>query len=332
MNKLNIQDELNNARMSKVRLNEDKITQLSKIVKALKYKPISFNTPDLFPENDEFIYTNYVFFLVAIDHKTHSKKRFEAFVDGKFYHGSDLLYFLARRLQKSRKNFFTAENLVKITAKDVTDIFSINDVTVRNPEQRAMLLKDCARKLIERYEGDFRNLLKLSKGYLISKDGNGLLQQLKMFKAYEDPLMKKSLLLVKILRRQKYFDPVDVENLNFPVDNVLIEIALRSGIVEVREELNRKLDEKDAYILRKATNNAFKLVSKKSKIPPDILDDLLWAYGREVRKAKKIDEIKTTLDDNIENKEALMEFLVFISGFDSKRSFNMPNFPETWYF
>lgn len=315
----------------KVRLNEDKIMQLSKIVKALKYKPISFNSPDLFPEDNEFIYTNYVFFLVVIDHRTHSKnKRFEAFVDGKFYHGSDLLYFLARRLQKNKQNFFIAENLVKITAKDIVDIFSINDVTIRDPMQRAMLLKDCARKLIECYKSDFRNLLKLSEGYLISKDGKGVLQQLRMFKAYEDPLMKKSLLLVKILRRQRYFEPVDVENLSFPVDNVLLEIALRSGIVECDES---EVGGREVDILRSATNEAFKLLSEKSKVSPDVLDDLLWTYGREVKNVgeDELKNIRTTLDDHIENKKALMEFLRFIGGFGRNPQIKI-DIPETWYF
>ncbi len=319
-------------------INESKARQLGRIVKKLRYKPISFNSPDLFPEGDEFIYTNYMFFLVAIDHRTHPEnKRFEAEIGGKFYHGSDLMYFLARKIQKERPDFFTAENLVRITAKDLTKVFSIGNVTIRGVAERAMLLRDCAKKLIDYHKGDFRNLLRSSEGYLLRMDKKGVLQQLRTFKAYEDPLMKKSFLLIKILKRQKYFEPADVENLSLPVDNVLLEVGLRSGVVNVANvkdfEGVIKLSKEDVEILRNLTKEAFEIVSRESKVPPDILDDLIWTFGREVYrierdKIDKIENIVTPLNANIENKKALKDFLTFIS-YNVSIKFKFPN---TWYF
>jgi|GEM_PF-612989 hypothetical protein len=336
-------NRVNRVNKVNIEINEDRVKRLGKIIQKLGYKAISFDSPDLFPEDDEFIYSNYVFFLVAIDHRTHPEpKRFEAFVGGKFYHGSDLMYFLARRAQENEPDLFTAKKMIKITEKDVARIFSVGDVTIKDPAERALLLRDCAKRLIDSYEGDLRNLLKSSEGYLLRSDKIGVLQQLRKFQAYKDPLTKKSYLLVKILRRQGYFEPADIENLSFPVDNILMEVALRTGLVEayaLQGKIARKeqLNEKEVEYLRNATREVFEMVSRASNIPPDVLDDLIWTFGREVNKIVNegdLKNIRTPLDGNIEHKRALEDFLVFIGGFDGCGflSLRKLKLPKTWYF
>ena len=54
-------------------------------------------------------------------------------------------------------------------------------------------------------------------------------------------------------------------------DNVLMRLALRSGLVEPG----------DTEQVREATRDAFKRVAAKAGIPPPLLDDLLWERGRE---------------------------------------------------
>lgn len=321
-------------------INEKKAMTLGKIVARLDYHPISFNSPELFPEEEHYL--DYVFFLIAIDHRTHPlPERFEGTVNKKFYHGSDLLFALARKAQKGEPDFFTAKKMIKVTREDIARIFSVGNVTIKNPAERAMLLRDCAQKLIDHHNASFKNLLVSSRGYLIKRDERGVLQQLRKFWAYKDPLMKKSYLLVKILRRQGYFEPIDIQNLSFPVDSILMEVALRSGLLEMPMELENKvlrglqLSADEAELLRKATRKAFELVSKKTEIPPDILDDLIWTFGREVNKVGCEDELKnirTALDNNIRNKKALKDFLVFIGGFDRLGPPIKLELPETWYF
>ncbi|MFW5936024.1 MAG: hypothetical protein ACOCSC_01915, partial [Candidatus Hadarchaeota archaeon] len=172
-------------------------------------------------------------------------------------------------------------------------------------------------------------------------DGKGLLQLLKDFKAYEDPLQKKSFLLVKLLRRQNLLTIKDIQNLKFPVDNVLMTIALQSGLLKVNEKILEKklldgelLSDSEVVQLRKATQQAFEVVSRASGMGPDILDDLLWTYGREVDTDVDVETISTVLDDNIENKNAFKDFLSFISGTDRIGStmFKKPQVADTWYF
>ncbi|MFP3909338.1 MAG: queuosine salvage family protein [Archaeoglobaceae archaeon] len=323
-------------------VNYTRTEELGDIVSRLGYTPISFHFPQLFPsDEDSFIYANYVFFMVAIDHSTHGAKRFEATIDGYFYHGSDLMFYLARRAQEKDPYMFTARRLVNISEEDVTSIFTIDDRVVSNPSQRAELLQDAAKKLLEHYYGDIRNLFGMSDDYLSREDGKGLLQLLKDFKAYEDPLQKKSFLLVKLLRRQNLLTIKDIQNLKFPVDNVLMTIALQSGLLKVNEKILEKklldgelLSDSEVVQLRKATQQAFEVVSRASGMGPDILDDLLWTYGREVDTDVDVETISTVLDDNIENKNAFKDFLSFISGTDRIGStmFKKPQVADTWYF
>ncbi len=318
--------------------------ELGIIASRLGYKPVSFHFPQLFPpDEDSFIYTNYVFFMVAIDHKTHSTKRFEATIDGEFYHGSDLMFYLARKAQEKDPHLFTAGKLIDISEEDISSIFSYTDKVVSNPFQRAMLLQDTAENLLEYYDGDIRNLFELADGYLFREDGKGILQLLEGFKAYEDPLQKKSFLLVKILRRQNLLTVKDIQNLTFPVDNILMTIALQSGLLKVNNKRladklfeGELLSDSEVMQLRKATQEAFELVSRASGLGPDVLDDLLWTYGREVDSNEvDLEDISTVLDNNIENKLALKDFLSFIAGRDrpdSNYNFKRPQVPDTWYF
>lgn len=335
--------------MNHFEINYPRAEELGKIVSRLGYKPVSFHFPQLFPpQEDDFIYTNYVFFMVAIDHKTHGTKRFEATIDGKFYHGSDMMFCLARMAQKKYPHLFTARRLVNISEEDVASIFRYDDRVVSNPSQRAMLLQDAAKKLLSYYNGDVRSLFDVSEGYLFREDGKGVLQLLRGFKAYGDPLQKKSFLLVKILRRQNILTVEDIQNLRFPVDNVLMTIALQSGLLKVNEKTLEKklldgelLTDSEVVQLRKATQKVFEVVSRTSDLGPDILDDLLWTYGREIDSDEgegegKVDleAISTVIDDNIENKTALKDFLNSISGVDRTGSnrFKKPQVPHTWYF
>ncbi len=289
------------------------IRELAKIVRRLRYNPATFDDPELFPETDSYIYPNYVFFMVAIDHRTGFDVDFK-------YRGSDLLFYLARKKQKEDREFFTAKNLINVGAEDLRRVFTFRGQIVRDVEERAFLLKDCAEKLLGRYEGDFMNLLRSS-----DFEVNRITERLRSFRAYEDPLMKKSFLLLKILKRQGYGIKGE---LKIPVDNVLVRIAISSGILKVSDEILRKikegvmLDERESAQLRAETLDAFMKVAKLAKIDPDVLDDVLWNYGRVADS-----NLPTPLDERVD-RHALKDFLNFIT----RRKIGKIVFPPSWYF
>lgn len=338
--------------MAKIRLSRDRAWMFAGLVSEMNYTPRSFHRPEMFPDfRDEYIASNFFFFLTAIDHKTHMSRtqRYRAYIDNVLYHGSDLMYVLAKRMQDKVSDFFTAAKLKDIDAAQVREVFGLpNGIQIRDPGQRAVLLRDAATALIKNYDADIRSLLRKANGYLRREDNSGILQQLTSIKAYEDPLEKKSLLLVKLLRRGGLLEVKDREHLSVPVDNILMVVALRSGLIEVVDDMLRHqllermlLNAQDVLLLRRATRDAFITVSDIAALDPDLLDDLLWTYGREfnseIPTVRDVEKSSPLLDEKIQNSHALKEFLQFINGLDKDAPaysyrYLDPNVPETWYF
>ena len=62
----------------------------------------------------------------------------------------------------------------------------------------------------------------------------------------------------------------DPESWQVCADNVLMRLALRSGLVEPG----------DAEEVRSRTREALKALATEADVPPPFLDDLLWELGR----------------------------------------------------
>jgi hypothetical protein len=131
------------------------------------------------------------------------------------------------------------------------------------------LWRDLAAGLASRYEGSTEALLGAAESRLGGE--GGLVARLAGFEAYSDPLAKKSFLFAKIAARRGWFGVADPESWEVCADNVLMRLALRSGLVQPGP-----VDE-----VRAATCAALKQVATKAAIEPPLLDDLLWERGRE---------------------------------------------------
>ena len=98
-----------------------------------------------------------------------------------------------------------------------------------------------------------------------------MLFRLSEFDAFSDPLRKKAFLVAKIWERRGWLEVSDPENWEVSADNVLMRLALRSGLVP----------EGDVEEVREATRDAFKQVAEQAEMSPTVLDDLLWEKGRD---------------------------------------------------
>ena len=207
-------------------------------------------------------------FLCAIDHRTGYRRPY--LVDGKGpYEGSALLWALGLRAQRRRPGLLSASGLADIDADSVAETFRIGGETVTGADARAALWRDLAAGLARAYGGRAEALLASCEGRL--GGGGGLLARLVEFEAYSDPIAKKSFLFAKIAARRGWIEIVDPEHWEVCADNVLMRLALRSGIVRPgpRDEV------------RAATRSALKEVADEAGIPPPVLDDLLWELGRD---------------------------------------------------
>jgi hypothetical protein len=207
-------------------------------------------------------------FLAAIDHQTGYSEPQR--VDGEGpYEGSALLWALGLRAERRAPGALTAHSLLGVDPAAIAAVFRAGPNTLHDPERRAKLWDDLAKGLLKDYGGQAEALIEASGGKL--GGSTGVLFRLSEFDAFADPLRKKAFLVCKIWERRGWFEVSDPENWEVSSDNVLMRLALRSGLVA----------EGDVDEVREATLRAFKEVAEQAKISPPVLDDLLWERGRE---------------------------------------------------
>ncbi len=207
-------------------------------------------------------------FLCAVDHKTGYQHPHQ--VDGEGpYAGSELMWTVALRSARREPGLLTAARLRQASADDVARWFKIAGETVADPQRRAALWRDLADGLERDHGGSAARLLAASGGRLAGD--LGLLALLSPFRAYSDPLAKKAFLFAKIAERRGWLEVGDPESWEVSADNVLMRLALRSGLVAPGS-----LDE-----VRPATHAALKELARSAGLSPPVLDDLLWELGRD---------------------------------------------------
>jgi hypothetical protein len=207
-------------------------------------------------------------FLCAIDHRTGYERAHRVDGEGPL-EGSELLWAAGLSAARARPGLLTADGLSEVSAGEVAAVFEVDGETVADPERRAALWRDLAQGLARDHGGSADRVLASAEGRL--GGAGGLLELLSAYEAYSDPLAKKSQLFAKICARRGWFEVSDPESWEVSADNVLMRLALRSGLVEPGE-----LDE-----VRATTRDAFKRVALATGLPPPELDDMLWELGRD---------------------------------------------------
>jgi hypothetical protein len=209
-----------------------------------------------------------VLFLCAVDHR--SGYGSEHLVEGEGpFSGSELVWRLGLSAERRDPGLLSAARLREVDGEWVAELFRAEGETVGDPGGRAALWRDLAAGLERSYEGSAQALLEACGGRLAGP--GGLLERLAGFEAYGDPIQKKPFLFAKIAERRGWLRVADPESFEVCADNVLMRLALRSGLVEpgTRDEV------------RAATRAAFKRVAEEAGVPPPVLDDMLWELGRE---------------------------------------------------
>jgi hypothetical protein len=209
-----------------------------------------------------------VLFLCAIDHRTGYRDPHLVGGEGPL-EGSDLLWALGCAAERRDPRLLSAASLGAIEADHVEEIFRVDSETVAGAGERARLWRDLAAGLAERYDGSAEAMLDAAGSRLGGP--KGLIARLGEFEAYADPLAKKSFLFAKIVARRGWFTVTDPESWQVCADNVLMRLALRSGIVAPGP----------VEVVREATRERLKQLADAAGIEPPLLDDLLWELGRE---------------------------------------------------
>jgi hypothetical protein len=241
---------------------KEALDRVSKRVKALAkdFEPPTF---------DEVPTADAALFLAAIDHQTGYEEKHEVDGEGPF-EGSALLWALGLRAERRAPGALTARSLIQVNPAAIEAVFRAGQDNLRDPEGRAKLWDNLSKGMLKSYGGDSGQLIAAAEGKLGGK--TGLLSRLSEFDAFSDPLRKKAFLVCKVWDRRGWIEVSDPENWQVCADNVLMRLALRSGLVA---------ESKDVEEVRAATLGAFKAVADAAKISPTVLDDLLWERGRD---------------------------------------------------
>jgi len=268
--------------------------RVGKAISKLRVREDPFTDPSQYPpagEPAEWV-ARYFIFMVAIDHRTHPPGGvYEAELDGRVYRGASLLYRLGAEAYLMDRGFFSPEHMAKVTGREVERWLSRQGAKVSRPDERAELLRDVAEGLLELYGGRALKLVEESRSRLYAP-WKGLVERLKLFRAYMDPVEKKPFLLVKFLERRGLFRAEDRWRLQVPVDNHLTRVAVRAGIVKPSEgelellEQRREAEVEEDVAIRAAVRLAWRLVSMEAGLSPLLLDDLLWLIGKTLCRAE----------------------------------------------
>ena len=253
-------------------------------------EPDPFTDERYYPPGDADRETVAMYFLVmvAMDHRLSRPGRpYRAVIDGEVYEGADLLYYLGARRLREDPEFFTAERLSRVSEDDVREWLSVpGQASPPDPAVRASLLRDLGLKLSRLYGGSAYALIEESGHMLRRGVADGFIDRLKVFKAYQDPVEKKAFLLAKFLERRGVVRFLDPENKEVPVDNHLVRIALRLGMVRLSSDLmeavrlKRHFTPWEDVMLRLAVREAYRIAASEGGVDPFIMDDFLWLFGR----------------------------------------------------
>jgi hypothetical protein len=205
-------------------------------------------------------------FLCAIDHRTGYRGRY--LVGGKGpWEGSALLWALGCAADRRQPGALSASRLAAVSADEVVEMFRIGGETVHDPDVRAWLWRDLSTRLLRDHGGTAEALLGATEGRLGGQ--GGLLALLGDYEAFSDPLAKKALLFAKIAERRGWLLVADPDRWEVCADNVLMRLALRSGLVRPG----------GLEGVRTATRQALNRVAEEAGMAPPVLDDLLWELG-----------------------------------------------------
>src|SRR5204862_6614690 len=141
---------------------------------------------------------------------------------------------------------WTARSLLGGGPAAIAAVLRAGQDTLHDPERRAKLWDDLAKGLLKDYGGQAEALIEASGGKLAGP--GGVLFRLSEFDAFADPLRKKAFLVCKIWERRGWLTVSDPESWEVSSDNVLMRLALRSGLVV----------DGDVEEVREATMKAFK--------------------------------------------------------------------------
>ena len=247
--------------------------------------------PQLLASLDRETALRVLLFFSAINYDT---RGLSGMVEGRYVRGSN--YILSLMAKKAREDpaILDPKRMAELEIGDFISWFGpLGEARVpRRPGERVALLRDTAERLLAQYGGSVLALLEACSGRIGGP--GGLRERLASFKAFDDPLAKKTMVFAILAKKEGLWEPSDPENITVGVDYHLQRVALRSGMVKVVDEkLLRKLrarrfvSSREHHEIREACLKAYTCVSEFSGLSQMEVDQIFWHIGRNCCRAEE---------------------------------------------
>jgi hypothetical protein len=270
-----------------VMVNETQCQKIAAIIKTLEPDNDFYQREYLTLSAQEETKYRMHFFAVAICHHTYTLHHPMLDISG-----WDFIEHVFLHLAKEQTALLNPAFISKATVKEISKMlaawFAHDDkkqaCTLDRLDERAGLMLDAARKLIDRYDGSVKKLFDASGGFL-RKEDSGLYEVMPEFEAFSDPLQKKSTFLIKLLMDAGMIEIKDPENFIPIMDYHMQRVLLRTGCVEVLDQALRDrlltlspmpTDEP----VRSRCTDAFRIIARLSGRPVTRMNDYFWSLGR----------------------------------------------------
>jgi hypothetical protein len=236
---------------------------------------------------------NFFFVLVAICHQTSPRGRapLEGTVNGARRRGWDYLFARLEEAARRDPTLLTPERWSRLSADGVRQLFRDPELGDRLtcPELRAELLRDLGTKMISHSWGLVDQIYHYCNGRITTGNPN-LLQALSEFRAYSDPVRKKTVFFLALMRNSGLWQYSDDEALGPPVDYHEVRGHLRLGTVRIADpellgkvRTDRTVTAEEDVAIRRAVYDAIMHISERSGLRnPSQMHYLFWNLFRSI--------------------------------------------------
>jgi len=274
---------------SAVEVDTEKCHKLALLLKSVSI-PIDKEDSSLVDLSREEI-GNFYLFLVAICHQTspRGKLPLEGMVGGRQLRGWDYLSAKFEEQVRYDRTLLKPFKWLAFTGDQLSTLFQDSELGNRlsTPGKRAQLIRDLGSVMQSEGWLWLEDLYQLCSARVTTGEPN-LLDTLAKFYAYRDPLKKKSLFLLSLMRNTGLWKYRDDDQLGPPVDYHEVRGHLRIGTVRVNSnDLRRKLrnsvhvDSDDDLEIRRAVYDAIMMLSESTGIRnPSQLHYMFWNVFR----------------------------------------------------
>lgn len=234
---------------------------------------------------------NFYLLLVAICHQTSPRGQppFEGEIEGRRLRGWDFLSAKLQAAVRVNPKILSPAFWACMVPEQVVELFRDEKFGDRltDPHGRAFLIRDLGQKMLAHSWDYADQLYRHAKGR-IATGSNSLLDLLSQFRAYDDPVRKKSFFFLALMHNSGLWTYVDPEQLGAPVDYHEVRGHLRIGSVEIRDpELRtaimegRDVTANQDIAIRLAVHKALMFISEMSGLRnPSQIHYLFWNVFR----------------------------------------------------